>query len=207
MPHSITLYDYPKSSAAYRVRIALNIKGINYTKVKVDLLAEEQHSEFYLATNPQGLVPSLVVGDQAITQSLAIIEWLDEAYPNNPLLPSDAIAKAQLRAQAYAIACDTHPLNNLRVLNYLVNDLGHTETDKLAWYQHWIKLTFAALESQMDDSSQQLKPNLLDLVLVPQVFNANRFNMDMTVYPAICQRVTWCNQQAAFQQAHPDHCD
>jgi len=206
MSKSITIYDYPKSSAAYRVRIALNLKGVDYQSVKVDLLAKDQSSDFYLATNPQGLVPSLVVGDQVISQSLAIIEWLEETYPQHPLLPSNPIEKAQLRAQSYAIVADTHPLNNLRVLNYLVAEFGHNNTEKMAWYHHWIKLTFAALETQLSDSSLSNAANLLDTVLVPQVFNAHRFAIDMTYYPTIQQRVDWCNQQPAFHKAHPEQC-
>lgn len=204
MTKEIILYDYPRSSAAYRVRIALNLKGIHYQQVHVDLINKDHNSDFYLATNPQGLVPSLTIGDQIITQSMAIIEWLDETYPLQPLLPCDPMKKAQLRAQAYTIACDTHPLNNLRVLNYLIDDMGHNDTGKMVWYHHWIKLAFAAIETYLCATVQINQANLLDVLLVPQAFNANRFNLDMTPYPNINQRVDWCNQQAEFQQAHPD---
>ena len=205
MTKEIILYDYPRSSAAYRVRIALNLKGIRYQQVLVNLLNKEHRSDLYLATNPQGLIPSLTVGDQVITQSMAIIEWLEETYPQPPLLPNDPLKKAQLRAQAYIIACETHPLNNLRVLSYLMDDMAHNDTEKMTWYHHWIKLAFAAIETYLSASTPINQANLLDILLVPQVFNANRFKLDMTPYPSINQRVVWCNQQDAFQQAHPDN--
>ena len=204
MSKEIILYDYPRSSAAYRVRIALNLKGIRYKQVLINLLNQEQHSDLYLAKNPQGLVPSLSVDGQVISQSIAIIEWLDETYPQQPLLPKGALEKAQLRAQAYTIACDIHPLNNLRVLRYLVDDMAHNETEKMEWYYHWIKLAFNTIEAYIDTNTQNNQANLLDTLLVPQVFNANRFKLDMTPYPNINQRVIWCKQQSAFQQAHPD---
>tara|TARA_B110000261_G_scaffold163239_1_gene208807 strand:+ start:1499 stop:2125 length:627 start_codon:yes stop_codon:yes gene_type:complete len=204
MSKEIILYDYPLSSAAYRVRIALNLKGIRYKKVLINLLHQEQQSDLYLAKNPQGLIPSLSVDGQVITQSIAIIEWLDETYTQQPLLPQGALEKAHLRAQAYTIACDIHPLNNLRVLRYLVDDMAHNETEKMAWYYHWIKLAFTSIEAYIDANAQNNQANLLDTFLVPQVFNANRFKLDMTPYPSINQRVIWCNQQSAFQQAHPD---
>ena len=147
----------------------------------INLLNQEQHSDLYLAKNPQGLGPSLSVDGQVITQSIAIIEWMDETYPQRPLLPKDALEKAQFRAQAYIIACDIHPLNNLRGLRYLINDMAH-----------------------IDANTQNNQANLLDTLLVPQVFNAHRFKLDMTPYPNINQRVIWCNQQSAFQQAQPD---
>lgn len=204
MTQYITLYDYPRSSASYRVRIALNLKAVQYQQVYVDLLNKDQNSDFYLATNPQGLVPSLTVGDQIITQSMAIIEWLDETYPQPPLLPNDPIKKAQLKAQAYIIACDTHPLNNLKVLNYLMDDMAQSNSQKMAWYHHWIKLAFAAIEIHLGATEQINQVNLLDVLLVPQVFNAHRFKLNMTPYSCINRRVAWCNQHAAFQQAHPD---
>ena len=204
MTKKIILYDYPRSSAAYRVRIALNLKGIHYQQVLINLLNKDHHSDLYLATNPQGLVPSLTVGDQVITQSMAIIEWLDETYPQHPLLPNDPMIKAQIRAQAYTIACATHPLNKLRVLNYLIDDMAHNDTEKMKWYHHWIKLSFASIETYLCANTHMNQANLLDTLLVPQVFNANRFKLDMTPYPNINQRVIWCNQQHAFQQAHPD---
>ena len=204
MIKDLILYDYPKSSASYRVRIALNLKAIDYQQVYVDLINKDQNSTFYLATNPQGLVPSLTVGDQIITQSMAIIEWLEETYPQPSLLPNNAIKKAQLRAQAYIIACDTHPLNNLKVLNYLMHDMALGNSEKIAWYHHWIKLAFSAIELHLGATEQINQANLLDVVLVPQVFNAHRFNFNMTPYSNINQRVSWCNQHTAFQQAHPD---
>ena len=204
MAQDITLYDYPKSSASYRVRIALNLKAVHYQQVYVDLLNKDQNSTFYLATNPQGLVPSLIVGDQIITQSMAIIEWLEETYPQPSLLPSNPIKKAQLRAQAYIIACDTHPLNNLKVLSYLLDDMALGNAEKMAWYHHWIKLAFSAIELHLGATEPINQANLLDVLLVPQVFNAHRFNLNMTPYRHINQRVSWCNQQSAFKQAHPD---
>jgi|TARA_B110001469_G_scaffold122165_1_gene132481 maleylacetoacetate isomerase len=204
MIKDLILYDYPKSSASYRVRIALNLKAIDYQQVYVDLINKDQNSTFYLATNPQGLVPSLTVGDQIITQSIAIIEWLEETYPQPSLLPSNPIKKAQLRAQAYIIACDTHPLNNLRVLNYLIDDMALDNSKKMAWYHHWITLAFSAIEVHLDATEQINQANLLDVLLVPQVFNAQRFNLNMSPYSNINQRVSWCNQLPAFQQAHPD---
>lgn len=204
MPKKIILYDYPRSSAAYRVRIVLNLKAIQYQQVCVNLLNKDHQSTFYLATKPQGMVPSLTVGDQIITQSMAIIEWLDETYPQQPLLPKDPLQKAQLRAQAYTIACDSQPLNSLRVLNYLLADLAHTDSEKIAWYHHWLELAFTAIETFLQTNKQLHHVNFLDVLLVPQVFNANRFKLNMAPYHHINERVFWCNQLTAFQRAHPD---
>lgn len=205
------LYDYHRSSAAYRVRIALNLKDLAYEQIPVSLLHGEQQSEEHMQRNPQALVPVLEDGSLVLTQSFAICEYLDEVYPTAyPLLRGKPASKAKQRAFSLAIACDIHPINNLRVLNYLVGELGVSEEQKLAWYQHWVMQTFDALEAQMKSREQQTEfcftddaPSLADVFLVPQVFNANRFNVDMSRYPTLSKIVDRCNQIEAFAKAHP----
>jgi len=205
------LFDYCRSSAAYRVRIALNVKGIQYEQVPVSLLAGEQASDEHLRRNPQGLVPALQDGDLILTQSLAICEYLDEAYPGTKqLLPDSASDKAKVRSIAQLIACDIHPVNNLRMLKYLVSELGASDEQKTVWYQHWIYKGFDALERILAESEIAGdfccgdEPTLADLCLVPQVFNANRFNCDMDRYPNIVRINDSCLKLKPFADAHPD---
>lgn len=203
------LYSYFRSSAAYRVRIALALKGLDFDVAPVHLVKAEHKSDDYTALNPQGLVPSLSVGDKVLTQSLAILEYLEEAHSDTPLLPSDPIARADVRAMCQLIACDTHPLNNLRVLNYLVNELGINAEQKQAWYAHWIHENFHALELLLQKHSGKFcygdTPTLADCCLVPQVYNAMRFKVDLSNYPLIVQIYEHCNSLMAFNQAKPEN--
>lgn len=208
------LYGYWRSSAAYRVRIALNLKGINAEQQSVHLLRDggEQHNAAYRALNPQELVPTLLLGEgpeaAALSQSLAIIEYLDECYPQSPLLPASALARAQVRAMALSIACDIHPLNNLRVLQYLTQTLGVDESAKNAWYQHWVASGFAPLETLLTRHSGQYcfgdTVTMADVCLVPQVYNAQRFNVDLTPYPNILRVWQACQQLPPFALAVPE---
>ncbi len=184
------LYTYFRSSAAYRVRIALNLKGIAYEPVPIDLRSGAQRRLQYLEMNPQGLVPALEDGGTVFGQSLAILEYLDEMHPQPPLLPRSPADRARVRSLALSIACDLHPLNNLRVLNYLRSDLGQDEGAVNDWYRHWIAEGFAALEEEArrDGSGRHLFGNevtLADVCLVPQMFNARRFDCDLEPYPAL----------------------
>lgn len=201
------LYTYYRSSSAYRVRIALNHKRIAYEHCAVNLLKHEQRGEDYLALNPQGLVPALETDHgELITQSTAIIEWLDETYTDIPLLPAAALQRAKVRALVNIIACDIQPLNNLRVLNYLSNDLAVSDEQKNGWYQHWISKGFSALEVQLDKAGfcYGTSISMADVYLIPQVYNALRFNTDMANYPNIARVYANCNAQGAFNAAHPD---
>lgn len=205
------LYDYCRSSAAYRVRIALNMKGLEYEQIPVSLLEAEHRSAEHLARNPQGLVPSLEDKGAIINQSLAIIEYLEERYPDTlPLLPAEPLARARVRSLSQLIACDIHPVNNLRILKYLVSEFGITEEQKTAWYQHWIHAGFQALEQHLTSSDetgvycQGDSPTLADICLVPQVFNANRFKCDLSDFPTIRRIHAACEELEAFSRAHPD---
>lgn len=206
------LYDYVRSSAAYRVRIALNLKGLSYQQIPVNLLQAEQRGEQHRLRNPQGLVPVLEDQAQLFSQSLAICEYLEECYPDRaPLLPGDPINRAKIRGLAQLIACDIHPLNNLRVLGYLVDELKVTEAQKLEWYRHWISEGFNALEQQLVKGTEEgnfcvgTQLTLADICLVPQVFNARRFEVDMASYPRITEIDQACQQLAEFAAAHPDN--
>lgn len=202
------LYSYFRSSAAYRVRIALNIKGIDHQLVPVNLLEGEQRGDEYLKINPLGLVPALRLDDGTVlTQSTAILEWLEEAYPDKPLLPRDPVAKAQVRAWVNTIACDIHPIDNLRVLKYLTGTLGLDEEQKTAWYHHWIRPGFEALEKQLagEPYCAGNTPGMADCYLVPQVYNANRFGLDMAPYPKIRAICEACDQLDAFIAARPEN--
>jgi maleylpyruvate isomerase len=202
------LYTYFRSSAAYRVRIALNLKKLDCDSTFVNLLHDEQRASAYLATNPQGLVPALEDEAHVITQSIAIIEYLDERYPDPPLLPREPDARAHVRAIALAIACDVHPLNNLRVLRYLENTLGCSKDQRLSWYRHWIAEGFTSLERTLahngsDEFCYGDAPTLADIALVPQVFNAQRYACDLAPYPRI-RRVNEARLRiAAFREAAP----
>lgn len=206
----LTLYDYWRSSAAYRVRIALNLKGLPYQVVPIHLVQDggQQHSAEYRALNPQQLLPLLVDGDQRIAQSLAILEYLEERYPQPALLPREQGERAQVRSLALHIACDIHPLNNLRVLQYLSNTLGVEAAAKDAWYRHWVETGLAAVEEGLQRLPGTLslgeRPGYLEACLIPQVYNARRFNCDLHAYPRILAVVERCNSLEAFQRAAPE---
>ena len=204
------LYGYWRSSAAYRVRIALNLKQLSFENLPVHLVKNggEQHSDSYKALNPAELVPTLVDGELSLNQSLAIIEYLDEMYPQPALLPAEPATKAKVRALALDIACDIHPLNNLRVLQYLTGPLALTEQQKQDWILHWLHTGFSALEQRLKASAGQFcfgdEPTLADICLVPQVYNAQRFALDMAAYPTINAVHQHCQQLAAFALASPE---
>ena len=209
----LKLYGYWRSSAAYRVRIALNLKGLAYRQVPVHLVKAggQQHAAEYRALNPQGLVPLLVDevnGGARIAQSLAILEYLEEVFPVPALLPDDPVRRAQVRALAMHIACDIHPLNNLRVLKYLSGELGVDDEAKNAWYRHWVTEGLAAVEAGLEAFGDELslgqRPGYLEACLVPQVYNARRFDCPMDAYPRILARVARCEALEAFAQAVPE---
>ena len=209
------LYGYWRSSAAYRVRIALNLKQIEVEHVSVHLVKNggEQHTEAFHQLNPQNLVPALVdsneQGEFQLTQSLAIIEYLEDKYPEHKLLPVNIEDRAIVRGMALSIACEIHPLDNLRVLQYLVKDMGVTEENKMQWYHHWIHLGFTALESQIERFGGRFcfgdAPTLADICLIPQIYNAKRFNVDLSAYPQIERIWDECHQLDAFNQALPEN--
>lgn len=204
------LYTYYRSSAAYRVRIALALKGLDHVPVPVHLVKDggQQRQPAYLAINPQGLVPALETDDGAlITQSLAIIEYLDETHPTPPLLPPDALGRAQVRAMAQVVACDIHPLNNLGVTTRLRQKHGLDDAAVTAWMHEWMGRGFAALERLVGQGGrfcQGDSPTLADLCLVPQLYNARRFGLDLTAYPRLVGIDAACRALPAFQQAAPD---
>jgi len=212
----LQLHSYFRSSAAYRVRIALNLKGLAWETMPVHLLkgGGEQFTPAFRATNPQALVPALRLPDEegggVLTQSLAIIEYLDEIHGGAPLLPGSALGRARVRALAQAIACDLHPLNNLRVLRYLKHELGVDEAQKNAWYAHWVALGLGAVEQMLAGSPDTGRfchgeaPGLADCCLVPQIYNAQRFGCPLDAYPTIGRIVAACNALPAFQQAAPE---
>lgn len=204
------LYTYFRSSAAYRVRIALNLKGLDYDAVPVHLVREggQQKKPEFLALNPQGLVPALEDDGQVLTQSLAIIEYLDETRPNPPLLPADPLGRAQVRAIAQAIACDIHPINNLRVLHYLSGQLGLDQAAKDEWYRHWVQTGLHAVEAMLSGAGAFChgdRPGLADCCLVPQVFNARRFKCDLSALPKISAISERCEALDAFARAAPEN--
>jgi maleylpyruvate isomerase len=205
------LYSYFRSSASYRVRIALNLKNLPYDYMPIHLVRSggEQLTPEYRKLNPDALVPTLVDGDAQIQQSLAIIEYLEETHPSPPLLPRAALDRAYVRALALQIACEIHPLNNLRVLKYLKHELKVDEEPKNAWYRHWIESGFGTFEGRIANDSRTGKfcfgdtPTLADLCLVPQVFNAQRFNVDTQRYPTIQRIYEHAMQFEAFANAAP----
>ena len=207
MPRPI-LYDYWRSSAAYRVRIALNLKGVDYESRAVDLREDAQKSAEYRALNPQGLVPMLEIDGHRLTQSVAIINYLDLRYPNQPLLPASAAERAHVVAMAMAIACDIHPLNNLRVLKYLKNELGRSQDEVDGWYRHWIAEGLPALEAMAAPRAGKFlfgnAPTGADVCLIPQLYNARRFDVPLDAYPTLLRAEENANQLEAFAAAHPD---
>jgi len=205
----VKLYSYFRSSAAYRVRIGLELKGLEYQVIPVDLRAGEQHRPAYTARQPQGLVPLLEDGDLAIGQSLAILEYLDEVYPEPPLLPERPGPRARVRQFCGAIAADTHPLCNLRVLHYLERELGAADAQRAAWYRHWVAAGLASVEQMLTDPASQTfchgdAPTLADACLVPQVYNARRFDCPLTSYPRILEIEARCVALPPFARAAPE---
>jgi maleylacetoacetate isomerase len=204
----IILYDYYRSSAAYRVRIALNLKGASYERHKVNLLEGEQKSDDYRALNPQGLVPMLEIDGHRLVQSLAIINYLDLRFPNQPLIPAAAAERAHVVAMALTVACDIHPLNNLRVLKYLRNELDHSQEEVDRWYAHWISEGLPALETMAAPKAGKFlfgdAPTIADVCLVPQLYNARRFHVPLDRYPTLLRAEENANSLEPFAAAHPD---
>ncbi|MCK9514592.1 MAG: maleylacetoacetate isomerase [Ottowia sp.] len=205
------LYNYFRSSTSYRVRIALALKGLAYEYVPVDLRSGEQQQATYLASNPEGLVPLLVLDDgQRLSQSMAIMEYLEEAHPAPALLPDPALARARVRALMQIIACEIHPLDNLRVLKYLVHELEVNHDAKDAWYRHWVRLGLLSYEARLAEQPARFShgeaPTLADCCLVPQIYNAQRFDCDLSGLPHVMRVFNACMALPAFAQAHPSAC-
>jgi maleylacetoacetate isomerase len=202
------LYEAPRSSAAYRARIAFNLKGIDYESRPLNLLEGEQQSAEYRELNPQGLVPMLEIDGHRLTQSLAIINYLDVRFANQPLIPASAAERAHVVAIAMAIACDIHPLNNLRVLKYLKSELGHSQEEVDAWYVHWIAEGLPALEQMAKPQAGKFlfgdAPTGADVCLVPQLYNARRFNVPLDDYATLLRAEENASALEAFAAAHPD---
>lgn len=204
----IVLYDYWRSTASYRVRIALNLKGLGFEAIPVDLVAGEQGGEAYRARNPQGRVPSLAIDGSLLTQSLSIVDYLDAAYPDPPFAPTDPVAAAHVRSMAQIVACDIHPLNNLAVLRYLGGELGADEGTRNRWYAHWVREGFAGLEQlAIRYGGEYLSgdlPGLADICLVPQFYNARRYAVPVDDFPTLLAYDAKASALEAFEQAHPD---
>ncbi|MEN9628615.1 MAG: putative maleylacetoacetate isomerase MaiA [Pseudomonadota bacterium] len=206
------LFNYFRSSASYRVRIGLALKGLDYGYRPVHLQKNEQLQESYAAVSPSRLVPLLVDGDHLVTQSLAILEYLDETHPSPALLPSDPVGRARVRARALAldIACEIHPLDNLRVLRYLVNDLKVSEDDKNRWYRHWVESGLEVVERQLAAQPSRFchgdTPTLADCTLVPQIFNARRFDCRLDHVPHVMRVFDACMELPAFENTRPEAC-
>jgi len=205
---SLTLHGYWRSTTVYRVRIALALKGVAYEQVAHDLRTGAQREVEYRALNPQGLVPALEADDAVLTQSPAILEWIEETYPDPPLLPADANDRAIVRAMAATVACDVHPVNNLRILNALRTEFGADEAAVNRWIARWIGDGFAALETQIarygDGFAFGATPTIADCHLVPQVYSAERFAVDLSPYPKLKAAAENARALPAFAAAHPD---
>jgi maleylacetoacetate isomerase len=205
---AIVLYDYYRSSAAYRVRIALNLKGVKYETRPVNLLESEQRSDEYRKLNPLGLVPMLEIDGHRLVQSLAIVNYLDLRFPNVPLIPASAEARAHVVSMCLTVACDIHPLNNLRVLKYLKNELGQPQEEVDRWYAHWIREGLPALEAVAAPKAGKFLfgdgPSAADVCLVPQLYNARRFNVPIDDFPTLLRAEENANKIEAFAAAHPD---
>lgn len=203
------LFGYFRSGTTYRIRAALNFKGVAYDYEPVNLVEGEQHSDAYKARNPQGLVPALVTGDAVMTQSPAILEWIEEAWPKPALLPSDSVERAKVRAFCAAIGCDIHPLQNLRVMKKLKADHSLTQDEAVAWSRHWITVGFTALEELAMRAGGQHGfvfphgPSMAEIYLMPQMFNAERFGVDLTPFPRLVAANEAAQALPAFAQAHP----
>ena len=206
------LHNYFRSSASYRVRIALALKGLDYEYVPVHLVKDEQLAAPYVNLSRTGLVPVLEDGEAAITQSLAIVEYLDETHPAPPLLPGSALDRARIRALALDVACEIHPLNNLRVLRYLVRDMGVSDDNKDRWYRHWVEIGLQAVERRLAGDAATGRfchgdtPTLADIALVPQIFNAQRFDCDLAAVPTVMRVFGECMQLDAFAKTQPSAC-
>jgi maleylacetoacetate isomerase len=207
MTHAV-LHDYYRSSASYRVRIALNLKGVDYVQRAVSLVEGAQRSDEYRALNPQGFVPMLEIDGLRLTQSLSIMVYLDQRFPEPLLMPRDPAEGAHVRSMALLIACDIHPLNNLRVLRYLKNELGHEQAQVDDWYRHWIVEGLGALEAMAAPAAGRFlhgdSPTLADVCLVPQLFNARRFDVPLEPYPTLVRADEAAQSLPAFAAAHPD---
>ncbi len=205
------LYNYFRSSTSFRVRIALELKELAYDYVPVQLVKGEQQQPGFAAINVERLVPVLELDDgRRLTQSMAIIEYLDEAHPEPALLPADALARARVRALAQIVACEIHPINNLRVLKYLVHELGQDEEAKMAWYRHWVRVGLEAYEARLAEQPSVFShgdaPTLADCCLVPQIFNARRFDCDLSGLTNTLGVFDACMKLQAFQRAQPSMC-
>ncbi len=207
------LYSYFRSSAAYRVRIGLNLKGLDYQIKPVHLLKDggQQHQPDYVQVNPVQLLPALDDDGLIITQSLAILEYLDERYPELPLLPKASAERAWARSMAQTVACDIHPLNNLRVLHYLKNELHAQEDARNQWYRHWVSVGLEGLEALVQRHGKKDHdfifgdtPGLAEICLIPQMFNARRFDIDLSIFPRLLAVEEKCLELSAFQEAAPD---
>jgi len=204
----VKLYTYFRSSAAFRVRIALNLKGLKYEPVFVHLAKGQHRESAYAAVNPQALLPTLELdGGKRLTQSLAIMEWLEEQHPTPPLLPKDHLARARVRSLAYLVASEIHPLNNLRVLQHLKRALGQTQEQIDTWYRYWIADGLSKLEADLAGTSGKFchgdAPTMADCCLVPQIFNAKRYNSDLSPYPVTMRVFENCMKLEAFERAQP----
>ena len=205
------LHNYFRSSASYRVRIALELKGLAYEYIAVHIARGDHKKEPYAALSADQLVPMLEVDGEKLSQSMAIIEYLDEKYPATALLPADAIGRAKVRAMAQSIACEIHPVNNLRILKYLVRDLQADDEAKNAWYRHWCSEGLQAFEKQLAQMPPSIycygdTPTLADCCLAPQIFNAQRFNVDLTGLPRTMAAYEACMALPAFRKAQPSAC-
>jgi maleylacetoacetate isomerase len=204
----VKLYTYFRSSAAFRVRIALNLKGLAYEPAFVHLAKGEHLQPAYAKVNPQGLLPALEVDGALLAQSIAIMEYLEEAQPQPPLLPRDPLGRARVRSLSLIVACEIHPLNNPRVLKYVKNTLGHSQDDVNVWYRHWIADGLAKLEADLARPGTGRHchgdaPTMADCCLVPQIFNAQRFECDLTPYPTVMRVFEACMRLDAFVRAQP----